>query len=235
MIDIEFDFRRDTPAGRDPDIFSPTLRVYHRLLWSKNLPNGICFSLNDSKKNVYLHHQSELGEFSLSSDSATHTFSRWKSMRSIIEIVDPHEIEEFRTLGYTIGGMIIFPSTRVCKKPTMNGARGFHPLIKDRIDLTLECIRRHYNNESSPLSNAIARYRSFFSLFESFKGYVEFFLLQDLVKPDFNSIEFLMDFDNFSGPVIPDSLKSYLNYKARTTNFIKNRGQRMIQHLQSPL
>ena len=150
-------------------------------------------------------------------------------------MVDPDEIEKFRTLGYTIGGMIIFPSTRVCKKPTINGARAFHPLIKDRIDLTLECIRRHYSSEPSPLSDAIARYRNFFSLFESFKGYVEFFLLQDLVNPDFDSIDFLMDFENFSGPVTPNSLNSYLNYKARTIHFIKSRSQRMIQHLQSPL
>jgi hypothetical protein len=37
LIDTSFDFRIDS-AGRDPDKYSPTLRRYHRLLWSKPLP-----------------------------------------------------------------------------------------------------------------------------------------------------------------------------------------------------
>ena len=76
-----------------------------------------------------------------------------------------------------MGGMIIFPANRVEGKSTINGARGFHPLIKDRIDLTLECIRRYYNNEISPLTEVLTRYTDFFALFGNFKGYVEFFLL----------------------------------------------------------
>ncbi len=39
MIDITFDFRFDA-KGRDPDTYSPTLNAYHRVLWSKKLPNG---------------------------------------------------------------------------------------------------------------------------------------------------------------------------------------------------
>lgn len=38
-FDINFDFRDDC-GGVDPDSGSPTLRRYHRLLWSKELPNG---------------------------------------------------------------------------------------------------------------------------------------------------------------------------------------------------
>ena len=38
-IDIAFDFRTDA-GGKDPDAYSPTLRRYHRLLWSKRLPGG---------------------------------------------------------------------------------------------------------------------------------------------------------------------------------------------------
>lgn len=33
-IDTTFDFRDDTPEGKDPDQYSPTLRRYHKLLWS---------------------------------------------------------------------------------------------------------------------------------------------------------------------------------------------------------
>lgn len=38
-IDITFDSRTDS-NGEDPDFASPTLRRYHRLLWSKPLPTG---------------------------------------------------------------------------------------------------------------------------------------------------------------------------------------------------
>ena len=165
LIDINFDFRTDTPEGKDPDALSPTLRSYHKLLWSKPLPSSASFNLDDTKTGVYLYHQSNLGEFFLSSDSAIHTFSRWTSMAHIISQINEGEIEEFRRLSYTMGGMIIFPANRIDGKSTINGARGFHPLIKDRIDLTMECIRRHYINEGSPLTEVLARYSDFFSLF----------------------------------------------------------------------
>ncbi len=226
-IDITFDFRSDTPAGKDPDSFSPTLRKYHKLLWSKSLPNGKDFLLDDSKDGIYLYHQSELGEFYLSSDTATHTFSRWASMADIIAQIDKDEVETFRHLAYTIGSMIIFPSNRVDGKSTINGARGFHPLIKDRIDLTLECIRRFYLNEASPLSEVLGRYKSFFELFDNFQGYVEFFLFQDLVAKDFSEIKFFMPFNDFKPPVVPKTLDTYLSYKSSVINYITARNERI--------
>ena len=50
QIDITFDFRTDTPPGKDPDARSPTLRRYHKLLWSKPLPNGMMFDLDDTTR-----------------------------------------------------------------------------------------------------------------------------------------------------------------------------------------
>jgi hypothetical protein len=47
-IDITFDFRSDTPQGKDPDVASPTLRHYHKLLWGKPLPGGVVFQLVDT-------------------------------------------------------------------------------------------------------------------------------------------------------------------------------------------
>lgn len=55
-IDTSFDVRSDTPPGKDPDALSPTLRRYHRQLWSKPLPNGTVFSLVTTTPRVYLHH-----------------------------------------------------------------------------------------------------------------------------------------------------------------------------------
>lgn len=230
FIDITFDFRTDTPKGKDPDSFSTTLRSYHKFLWSKPLPNGVLFVLDDSKDNVYLYHQSQMGEFFLSSDSAIHTFSRWKSMTDIINQLNDGEAEAFRSIGYTMGGMIIFPANRVDGKMTINGARGLNHLIKDRIDLTLECIRRHYANEISPLTDTLARYANFFALFVNFKGYVEFFLLQDLVAGDFSAIKFLMPFDDFKTPAVPRNIDDYRSYKQLTIKFINERNQRILEN-----
>lgn len=227
-IDIDFDFRMDTPPGKDPDSFSPMLRSYHKLLWSKPLPNGKPFELVDTKPGVYLYHQSEMGEFFLSSDSAIHSFSKWSSMAHIMRQFKDEEIEAFRSLGYTMGGMMLFPGNRIDGKATINGARGFHPLIKDRIDLTLECIRRHYNNETSPLEDVLSRYSEFFVLFVNFKGYVDFFLLQDLVNKEYSAINFFMPFENFKTPAVPKTFETYCSYKDHAMNFINKRNQRIL-------
>jgi hypothetical protein len=50
LVDVTFDFRSDTPdyPKNDPDVVSPTLRGYHKLLWSKPLPSGVVFELMDT-------------------------------------------------------------------------------------------------------------------------------------------------------------------------------------------
>jgi len=73
LIDTSFDFRVDA-RGKDPDSHSPTLRKYHKRLWSRPLPGGVPFELRDTTPGVYLHHRSGLGEFQLSSDAVIATF-----------------------------------------------------------------------------------------------------------------------------------------------------------------
>ena len=107
VIDITFDFRSDTPPKGDPDALSPTLRRYHKILWSKPLPRGVVFELNDTTPHVYLHHRSELGEFFLSSDAVIPTFSRQPRLSHIIDTIPGEEREAFHRIGYTIGGMIV--------------------------------------------------------------------------------------------------------------------------------
>ena len=170
QIDITFDFRSDTPPPRDPsgpprdpDTSSPTLLRYHKFLWSKKLPSGVVFTLEEGHRGHYLHHWSEeLGEFSLSSDAVVPSFSREPRMASIIEQIPPEDLRTFNSLGYTIGGMMLFPGNRINRKLELNSARGFHPQIKDRFDFTVECIRRHYCHETSPLGEVIQRYADFF-------------------------------------------------------------------------
>lgn len=228
-IDTSFDFRTDA-AGKDPDSFSPTLRQYHRLLWSKPLPSGRPFHLDDTMLGAYLHHRSELGEFVLSSDSVVPSFTRWKSLRHIVELFPDEENEAFRTIGYTIGGMMVFPANRIDGKQTINGARGFNRKIADRFDLTLECIRRHYLSQGSPLAETLSRYREFLALFEDFNGYVDFFMLQDLVTADCSSVKFFMPFDDFSPPSVPKDGDTYVRYRHGSIEFINARNRRIDRY-----
>ena len=228
LIDINFHFFSDTPAGKDPDSYSPTLRRYHKFIWSKPLPNGLNFDLDDTTPKVYLHHQSELGEFFLSSDSIAETGTNVKSMSHIIDRVLPDEIDSFFSVCSTIGGYIIFPSNKVDNKMTINGSRGFNRSIKDRFDLTLECIRRHYANERSPLSDTLQIYSAFFNLFRDFQGYVEFFILQDLVAENYSSIKFYLPFNSFDYPPLPNNVYEYRSYKKNVTDFVSARNQRIL-------
>ena len=226
QIDITFDPYSDTPQGKDPDTYSPTLRKYHKLLWSKPLHNGTVFELNDTVPKAYLHHHSEAGEFFLSSDAITHTYHFTKSMEHILDQVPTAELDMFFKSMSTIGGYIIFPSKRIDGKMTINGARGTSAKIKDRFDLTLECIRRHYANEQSPLSETLQRYSAFFKLFEDFAGYIDFFLLQDLVSDDYSSIKFYLPFDNFERSALPQTVAEYLSYKELVLDFVSARNKR---------
>jgi hypothetical protein len=225
-IDIAFDLRSDTPPGKDPDAFSPTLRRYHKLLWSKPLPSGVIFTLDDTAPH-YLHHRSEVGEFFLSSDAVIQTFSREHRISNIINQIPLEEQEKFKRIGYTIGGMMLFPGNRIGRKMTINGARGFHPKIKDRFDLTVECIRRHYRDERSPLSDTLARYRDFFGLFGDFQGYVRHFLLQDLVTDDCSAVRFFTPFDDFTTSPLPASIDAYRAYRQLAIHFIEARNRRI--------
>jgi hypothetical protein len=226
QIDISYDFRTDA-AGKDPDAYSPTLRKYHKCLWSKELPNGQLFDLDEAVRGVYLHHKSELGEYFLSSDSVIQTFTRWSSLKRITQLFTDEENEEFMTVSYTIGGMMIFPGNRIDGKQTINGARGFNRKIADRFDLTLECIRRHYLGQVSPLGETLERYRGFFALFEDFEGYVDFFLLQDLVTDDCSAVRFFMPFDDFKLPSVPGSFEEYKQYRRLSIEFIESRNSRI--------
>ena len=229
IIDVNFNFYLDTPKGKDPDSYSDTLRRYHKLLWNKPLPNGTVFNL-DLKTPKILHHKSQLGEFYLSSDSLAHDYSKWKSTEHIIKKIPKTEIENFFNLGCTIGGYTIFPSNRIDNQMTINGSRGINKKIKDRFDLTLECIRRFYLNEDSPLLETLSRYKDFFKLFDDFKGYVDFFLFQDLVQSNYSSINYFLPSNNFNNSPIPNDIQEYKVYRKNMTEFINKRSKRIFEY-----
>ena len=185
------------------------------------------FELSADRPGAYLHHASELGTFRLSSDTVIRTFRRTRRMAPVINQIPEEEQEAFSSLGYSIGGMMIFPGNRVGGKWTINQARGMSAKIGDRFDLTLECIRRHYAGLESPLTDVLARYRGFFDLFSSFPGYVDFFLLQDLVTADYGGIAFFAPCDDFVTSPYPASLDDYMPYRTLTIEFVKARNARI--------
>lgn len=237
-IDTAFDFRTEAPHG-DPDTDSPTLRLYHQLLWSKRLPSGASFELSDIFPRGYLYHGSELGEFFLSSDSVMTTFRNKSVVKPVIEQLPKSVIAEFNTKTYTIGAMMVFPSNKIDGLVTINVARGFHGSICDRFDLTVECIRRHYLDPGrtrdsrcfsgpNPLAPTLSRYTDFFNLFGDFRGYVRFFLLDDLVTEDL-SVKFFMPFDDFHSRATPMDVGTYDEYRRRSIEFVEARNNRIQQ------
>lgn len=232
-IDTGFDLCADA-RGMDPDTHSPTLRRYHRLLWSKPLPDHASFDLDDR-----LHHVSELGEFWLSSDAITNTYRRWRrpeQIASVVQQVPETEVEAFYRVGCTIGAYIVFPfpvQVDGVWQRSINQERGTKREIRDRFDLTLECIRRHYLGEWSPLKS-LALHRDFFDLFRDFRGYVDHFLLNDLVD-DTDAIRFYLPFDNFERDALPASVEEYRELMRRSMDFVRARNERIARNVPTHL
>jgi hypothetical protein len=227
-IDITFNVYTDANGG-DPDSTSPTLRSYHKMLWSKSLPNGENFELSDKKSGAYLFHKSITGEYFIGSDAITHSYKNQKRKQWIFKELPEEKLNEIFNAGSTIGSYIVFPNKKIDGKHTINQARGIHPFIDDRFDLTLECIRLFYLEQRSPLYDTFLRYKDFFDLFDNFKGYVEFFLLNDLVDENEN-IKFYLPFDNFEKKPTFANINEYLDYRKGVLSFIKARNKRINKY-----
>lgn len=229
-LDIAFNFISDS-RGRDPDSASPTLKQYHKWLWSKPLPNGNIFQLDDNVSNAYLYHFSKLGEFFLGSDAITNSYRSQKRKKWLTSQI-PNEVDELFDMGCTIGAYILFPNKKINGKSTINQARGVNSLIDDRIDLTLECIRRFYLGIDSPLYNILLRYKPFFDLFIDFNGYIQFFLLDDLIDKD-GGIKFFQPLNDLKVSPKFSDVKDFIEYKKKVMKFIESRNKRIANYTSS--
>ncbi|WP_068599435.1 DUF6994 family protein [Vaginella massiliensis] len=226
-IDINFDFRNDSICG-DPDTDSPKLYENHKMLWSKNLPctrvlNLETLTIGGKYGRIVL--KNNLCD-NLSSDRmCPHYVGKYNG--KFDSWLSETEKEEFKHKARTIGGHIVFPAH---KKGgfTINQARGVNRKICDRFDLTLECIRRFYIEEKSPLYDAISRYDDFFHLFKDFENYVNFFMLQDFVDETYQ-VKFSLPFDNFVRSPLPESIEEYKQYKTNTIDLIEKRNNRILK------
>lgn len=242
-IDVNFDFTTDTKGfwdgfwerndglgagGADPDSKSKTLKLYSQLLWSKPLPNGEVMELEDGKSMFYLRWK----DFYFGNDSITASFRYYRN-RDFLDKVknvvpDYHQyVESYLHRLYQIGGEVIFPSCR----GGINQSRGFNPRIKDRWDLTLECIRRYYNGEDSPLKDVLYKNKSFLDLFVDFKGYVDFFFFQDCVDDHYSKVLLWLDTPLFVANPIPKTLDGYFEFINKEIDFVKKRNARIDEYI----
>lgn len=240
-IDVNFDFTTDSlnywedfwhrnnglgAGASDPDIASNTLQQYHSILWSRQLPNGEIMNLSKGLGSYYLTWKN----FRFGSDSITASFryKKYKAMIDEIKTIIPNYknfMEDFIRKSYTIGGSIIFPK----RIGSINQMRGCNSQIQDRWDLTLECIRRYYINEESPLSECLLKDKKFFDLFIDFKGYIDFFFLQDCVSPDYKSILFWLGDGDFDCEPLPKTPDDYVRFLENELEFVRKRNSRIQQ------
>jgi hypothetical protein len=237
VFDTSFDYMTDRPrkSRQDPDSGSPRLRADHELLWTKKLSSGILFAPAGPPRRgdgYLIFTDASEDRFWYGSDAITNSYTRWSRPRALAAaIAGLNEEQRARYLNppYTIGSAMIWP-VRKKDRPTMNTARGLRHRIADRMDLTLECIRRHYAEEpGSPLADVTLAYADFFALFDGFKEFVDFFHFQDLVTPDYATIHFFLPFDDFRRPATPTSTEEYVAYREATLEFIDNRKRRMAK------
>ncbi|WP_430591667.1 DUF6994 family protein [Humidisolicoccus flavus] len=224
MINVHFDTRSDA-GGRDPDLYSATLRKYHERLWVKSLPDGRELRIDHDQSKAYLPVQIGEQRFLLASDTIVN--SNRGRLKPLYEQMGLESNAHFHREGMTVRGAIVFPGNKVDGRQTINQRRGMHPHICDRIDLTLECIRRHYDGRAeTPLSETLKMYTDFFKLFGSFTQYVEFFHLEDLVDES-SRIRFFFPFTEFGQNVLPRTFGEYERYRANMLEFVEARGRRI--------
>lgn len=260
LIDTDFDFTQDTEGYwkywwtaekgdeltgsryvSDPDSQSKTLNDYHKSLWSKQLPDGRLWDLKSRKgRGYYFEWNDGIKPRYYSSDSLLNSF-RWTGMKPVLKQVKNHVegelkldyhkwLENYVRKLYTIGGMIIFPA----RQGSINVIRAFTK-VKDRVDLTFECIRRWYIGEKTPMYNCLEKDKDFFALFGNFKGYVDFFLLQDIVSDDYMHVNCLLGNreycdDFFKTPqecTVPQTVEEYMQWHDKTLDFADKRNRRI--------
>ncbi len=241
------DFTEDTPhywedfdkngivgARLDPDVYSPSMRSTHQKMWSKMLPNGEEMKLEQGadKNYQYLFWK----DFRFGADSIVNMYFHHKGVQVYLTEdvkkvlmqcfgkgnVWEDFVKDYLKKTYTIGGNIIFPK---------NGGNSINPrrygLLKDRFDLALECIRRYYAKEESPMSAVLEANGAFFELFCSFRGYVDFFYLQDLVTEDYGAVRYFIKNSDLYHVFYPQGEKEWKELYVNQLDFVLKRNERI--------
>jgi hypothetical protein len=240
---------------KDPDTYSRNLQLWHHRLWNRKLADGTGLELTLDRR-ALRETASHLG---LSSDAAVPAWERWGDVQAL-KLETEQRLQErgrgtIHELGwrlYDMGCFVLFPGVQIEGLWTINQDKGCRRSIADRLDLTLECIRRYYEQLvdgsppelpegyelTNPLGPVLHRYRTFFDLFGSFERYVAFWMLEDLVTDgqDGQQVRFLMPRDD-PGPYdfqrergLPHSAQAYCDYLIAADDFVQARNRRLAAH-----
>ena len=82
----------------------------------------------------------------------------------------------------------------------------------------------------SPLSKVLEADKNFFDLFIDFKGYVDFFFLNDMVTDDYSKVSCWCGKMDFKGRGIPKSLEEYIRFIELEIDFLKKRNNRIEKY-----
>ena len=235
-IDVTRDYTLDTkgfwdnfwdenPLGqikKDPDCMSLSLMTDQMRLYRRKLPNGEFFDL---ERGFYKRFVWKGIEFS--SDSVINNLRHkgYDIAEEMAKRPDYREkVEDYLHEGYTIGGEIIWPV-----KDSINQARGRIKSISDRMDLTLYCIQAYYQkkrtlpeSELNTFLDCIWKNGWFFDLFVDFKGYIDFFFLNDLVE-DYETVLWI----DYTGK--PRTERDYNLFCDRMMDFLRKRNRRISE------
>ncbi|MEI6665641.1 MAG: hypothetical protein WCL53_05755 [Chloroflexota bacterium] len=248
-IDPDADFATYYKSGRDPDETCKRLYQWHQMLWGRTVHGVAPFQLEVAYRGRFeLNLITADGKrFRLGSDGIVNTWTspgwaRRYAFGSDLVAEIAADTDDFYRIASTIGGYIVFPLNSPDQAGnTINQARGVHPLIADRFDLTLECIRRHYaerdsadlvRDEDNPLRDRLACYGDFFGLFADFDTYVRFFLLDDLLTPDRRAVRSLLSgnpLNSFAPPALAATPEQYAEFRRNSIAFVMGRNARIRQ------
>ncbi|WP_298891716.1 hypothetical protein [uncultured Serinicoccus sp.] len=241
-IDPDLDFASYYDGGGDPDQTCERLYQWHQALCLRPVESVGPFEIDITYDYAYgLRLRTPDGTtFRLGSDGIIPTWStpgylsRFPPELAAEVALDA---DDFFRLASTIGGYVLFPRNSAGQTgQTINQARGVNRQIADRFDLTLECIRRHYQNPEldSPLAGRLNYYRDFFALFRDFDTYVRFFLLDDLVTSDRKGVWSLLTasvLNDFPAAGFATSPMEYAAFRRNSIQFVRARNRR-IQRLE---
>ncbi len=102
--------------------------------------------------------------------------------------------------------------------------------IRGRWDFVLECVRRHYSGEDSPLYDCMRRDRLFYDLFVDFNGFIDFFYLNDFINSD-GTVKMLLQTELFEMNPVPRNWDEYKKWFGTNIELVKKRNSRMERSL----
>ena len=184
--------------------------------------------MRDTTPGVYLHHRSDLGDFQLSSDAVIATFIRYAATARVIGQVPQAEHDEFDRLGYTMGGMMVFPGNKVDGKLTLNAARGFNRKISDGWTSPWSASDATTGTRTARSARTSA-VRRLLRPVRGLPGLRRLLPAADLASADYETVRFFMPFNDFDPAVIPRDLHTYLEFRRLSIEFTEARNRRIDQ------